>query len=238
MHTDVVVRVVPNGLRVTDVPTGFDEVLLGSALENAATLLGNGLATASRSDRCELVRTLGAGGSSTARRIHTLGSAHRRHGAPGWIGAVTAPFTAVVRQWALPTALTAAALGCLFGAISAPAQTTGAAVLAPFLMVACVAVHEAAHLVVVRSLLGRHAGTVIATRRTTAVLHPALAGWRARVVAAAGPLAGSAFAGVCPGLLPPDVVTQFTALVLLVVNIVGLTPVTADGRTLLRGTTD
>lgn len=238
MHPGVVVRVVPTGLRVTDVPTGFDEVLLGSALENAATLLGNGLATASRSDRCEFVRALGVGGSSTARRIHTLGSARRRHGAPGCVGAVTAPFAAVVRQWAIPTALTAAMLGCLFGAISAPVQTTGAAVLAPCTAAACVAVHEAGHLLVVRLLLGRHAGTVIATRRTTAVLHAPLAGWRARVVAAAGPLAGSAFA--CAGLVlpPPDVVTQFTALVLLVVNVVGLTPVTADGRALLRGTTD
>ncbi|WP_139195325.1 hypothetical protein [Curtobacterium sp. MCBA15_001] len=129
------------------------------------------------------------------------------------------------------------ALGVSFLAVGASAETTWAAVAAPVAMLFCVGVHETAHLVAVRVLVGPGRGAVICSSRVVAVLHPAVCGYRARLIASAGPVAGAVFAVAYWTLRPGDVVSQYTASVLLVVNLFGLIPLSTDGKVLLHGST-
>jgi len=94
-------------------------------------------------------------------------------------------------------------------------------------------VHEAAHWSVLRALRGGHAGALVVGWRTCMVVHAVLPARQDRLVAAAGPGAGFL---VSLGSLPVtlgDFAGAYTSVVMVIVNLLGFTPLTSDGRRVL-----
>ncbi len=122
-------------------------------------------------------------------------------------------------------AMLAAALvtGLLANDLGSPMQLAGHLLLV--LLPSGIA-HEAAHLVVVRAMLGREAGSVEAGLFGVSVRVPAMRPWGKLSVSVAGPLVGGAVAGIL--MLTPIHTT--IAGVVVMCHLVNLLPFFPDGR--------
>jgi hypothetical protein len=208
-----------DGFRVHDLATEVDVVVPAAVLE--AFLLRNGLS------RLRCTRSPGADVAAWDRTKRTVSST------PGIFGACEATVVAVVRAYGVVALVIGVGLAAVFTAADAPVRLVAGAAVAPLLALVVVIVHEAAHWSVLRRLRGVHAGAVVVGWRTCMVMHAVLPARQDRLVAAAGPVAGLLVAlGSLPVTLG-DFAGAYTSVVLVIVNLLGFTPLTSDGRRVL-----
>lgn len=206
VHNGVELVPVADGVRVRDLPTELDTVVPTADLWSF--LSHNGL-----------VRLRGG----------------RRTVAPssGVAGAWEATIVAAARAYGNVTLTVGAALAALFMFVGAPDGLVASAAVAPLVALVTVTVHEAAHWTVLRLVRDRRAGAIVVGWQTCAVHHALLSGWRDRLVAVAGPGAGLVVAVSAGAVMHEDPAGAWTTTVLVIVNVLGLTPLSSDGRRLL-----
>ncbi|WP_146236383.1 hypothetical protein [Curtobacterium sp. MCBD17_023] len=200
-------------VRVTDTATGID--ILVADTELPRFLLINALARPPRrsTTRCPWGR---------ARRT--------RAEPPGRRSACSAAVIALVRACGLLVLASGLALAGCFVTVQAPPRSVAAAAFAPVLALIVTIAHEAGHWVALRALVDHRAGAILVGWQTCAIVHGDLAGRQDRLVAAAGPAAGLIVAVASNAVTRFDPVGAWTSVVLVAVNLLGLLPVTADGR--------
>jgi hypothetical protein len=218
-YAGVAVAPLADGLRIRDPATEVDVVVPAAALE--AFLLRNGLG------RLSGVQPAGADAGGWGRAMRTASAA------PGIVGACEATVVAVVRAYGVVALVVGVGLAAVFTAAAAPVRLVAGAAGAPLLALVVVIVHEAAHWSVLRLLRSEHAGAVVVGWRTCMIVHAVLPARQDRLVAAAGPGVGLL---VSLGSLPitlGDFAGAYTSVVLVIVNLLGFTPLTSDGRRVL-----
>jgi uncharacterized membrane protein YGL010W len=208
-----------NGFHVSDPATEVDLVVPTSALE--AFLMRNGLG------RPRGASSPGEDAADWSRARRTASSV------PGFAGACEATVVAVVRAYGIVTLVVGAGLAAVFTAADAPVRLVAGAAVAPLLALVVVVVHEAAHWSALRILRGRHAGAVVVGWRTCMVVHAVLPARQDRIVAAAGPGAGLLVSLASLPITLGDFAGAYTSVVLVIVNLLGFTPLMSDGRRVL-----
>lgn len=207
LHDGVILQRVCDGVRVCDEPTEVDVVVAAGALEPFII-------------RNQLVRRPGA----------------RRVTAPaGLLNACAGTVVAIARAWGMSALALGSVLVICFSLVRAPVQLVAGGALAPIVFLVVVVAHEAAHWSTLRLVRNRTAGAIVVGWRTCEVQHAALAGWRGRAVAAAGPSGGLIVSVGISVLVHDDLAMSWTAVVLVAVNLLGFTPLSLDGRRLLAG---
>lgn len=219
LHAGVSVESVADGFRVRDIATEVDVLLPAAAVE--AFLLRNGLG------RPRGVPSPGADAADWARTRRTTSSVR------GFAGACEATVVAVVRAYSIVALVVGSGLAAVFTAADAPVRLVAGAAVAPLLALVVVVVHEAAHWSVLRILRGGHAGAVVVGWRTCMVVHAVLPARQGRIVAAAGPSAGLLVSLAIFPITLGDFAGAYTSVVLVIVNLLGFTPLTSDGRRVL-----
>lgn len=218
-HAGVSVEPVLEGFHVRDLATEVDVVVPARALE--AFLLRNGLG------RLHGAPSPDADAVDWGRARRTTSSV------PGPAGACEATVVAVVRAYGIVALVVGAGLAAVFTAPDAPVRLVAGAAVAPLLALVVVVVHEAAHWSVLRALRGGHAGAAVAGWRTCMVVHAVLPARQDRIVAAAGPGAGLLVSIATLPITLGDFAGAYTSVVLVIVNLLGFTPLTSDGRRVL-----
>jgi uncharacterized membrane protein YGL010W len=204
------------GFHVQDIATEVDVAVPADALESF--LLRNGLG------RPHGAPPPGADAADWSRARRTTSAT------PGVVGACEATVVAVVRAYGVVALVAGVGLAAVFTAADAPVRLVGGAAVAPLLALVVVIVHEAAHWSVLRLLRGGQAGAVVVGWRTCMVIHAVLPARQDRLVAAAGPGAGLLVALGSLPLTLGDFAGAYTSVVLVIVNLLGFTPLTSDGR--------
>lgn len=205
LHDGVLLQRVGDEVRVRDEPTEVDVVIPTAAL--GAFIRRN-----------ELVRRTGA----------------RRLTAPaGLLNACATTVVAIARAWGISALALGTALAICFSLVGAPVQLVAGAALSPLLFLVVVIAHEAAHWSTLRLVRDRTAGAIVVSWRTCEVQHAALPGWHGLAVAAAGPSMGLIVSVAISALVDDNLAMVWTAGVLVVVNLLGFTPLSSDGRRLL-----
>lgn len=229
---------------VTDEATGTRHALTralpasapasGAPPEVAVFLFANGLARADRPGARRAITAAGVVERAERRRILRWSAARRigtGRAAPALLFVV---LRALCRAWA-PALLGAGGAGAVFAALleTRPADVVGFAA-APALFVVLVAVHEAAHWSAARHLCGPAAGALLLGPRVCCVVRPPTTLLEARGIALAGPVAGVLAAGGSAVVFHGSAVLVTVGVVFVGVNLLGLTPLTSDGRDILR----
>lgn len=205
LHDGVRLRQVCDSVRVRDEATEVDVVLPARLFEEFVI-------------RNELVRRPGA----------------RRLTAPaGLRNACATTVLAIARTWGIGALALGSALAICFSLVRAPGPLVVGGALAPLLLLLVVIAHEAAHWTTLRLIRSRTAGAIVVGWRTCEVQHAELPGWQGRAVSAAGPSTGLVVSATISALVHDDLAIEWTAGVLVVVNLLGFTPLTLDGRRLL-----
>lgn len=207
LYDGVLLQRVGDEVRVRDEPTEVDVVI------PTATL-----GTFTR--RNELVRRPGA----------------RRLTAPaGLLNACATTVVAIARAWGISALALGTALAICFSLVRAPAQLVAGGALSPLIFLVVVIAHEAAHWSTLRLVRDRTAGAIVVGWRTCEVQHAVLPGWHGLAVAVAGPSVGLIVSVAISALEHDNLAMGWAAGVLVVVNLLGFTPLSADGRRLLAG---
>lgn len=218
-HAGVSVEPIAEGYHVRDEVTELDVVVPARALE--AFLLRNGLG--------ELRGARPADGDTVDRgRMRRSVSS-----SPGVVGAFEATVVAVVRAYGVVALVVGVGLAAVFTAADAPTRLVAGAAVAPLLTLVVVIVHEAAHWSVLRALRGSRAGAVLVGWRTCMVVHAVLPARQDRLVAAVGPGAGLLVSAGSLTVTSADFAGAYASVVLVIVNLLGFTPLTSDGRRVL-----
>jgi hypothetical protein len=156
-----------------------------------------------------------------------------RSAGAGRCGPCEATVVAVVRAYGVVALVVGVGLAAVFTAADAPVRLVAGAAGAPLLALVVVIVHEAAHWSVLRLLRGGHAGAVVVGWRTCMIVHAVLPARQDRLVAAAGPGAGLLVSLCSLPITLGDFAGAYTSVVLVIVNLLGFTPLTSDGRRVL-----
>ena len=202
----------------------------------AAHLLANGLARAPRRTRLRVITMLGDSTAAERRLLHQWGGCRRVTARPGRLGVVPVTGVAVARVWGAPLLVVITSLVSLLACVNAKPGVIVDVAIAPMLMIVIVTAHEGAHWLAARSFRGPDAGALLISWRTCALVYADATARELRIIAAAGPAAGTIASLLASMLVPTPAVTT-TAAVLCVTNILGLTPLTADGRDVLGSDT-
>lgn len=198
----------------------------------AAFLLANGFARAPRRVRQQIVEALGNTTRSERRLIHRWGAARRFVALPGFRRILLTVVVALAWTWGTPVALACASLASVMLVLGAELWLAAQMMIVPGLIVVLVATHEAAHWLTVRHRLGPQAGALLLDWRTCVVVHAPASSRDMRLIAAAGPSAGTAMCLLAVLVSASSPVVLTTSVVLLFVNLLGFTPITGDGRAL------
>ncbi|WP_396289441.1 hypothetical protein [Curtobacterium sp. KT1] len=201
----------------------------GYPADVTAYLLANGLARAPLRTRRHVIDALEDATPTERRVIHRWGGSRRFSAPLGRITVVPATLHAITHGWGVAAAVISTVLTITLISIGADVALIADIALAPFLLLVVLAVHEAAHWLTARSRLGPSAGALLISWRTCALVYGSTTPRNKRIIAIAGPAAGCAAALLC-ALLALGPATTATAAILLVINVLGITPLTADGR--------
>ena len=218
-HAGVSVEPLAEGFHVRDPATEVDVFVPAAAVE--AFLLRNGLG------RPRGAPPPGADAADWGRARRTTSSVR------GFAGACEATVVAVVRAYGVVALVVGAGLAAVFTATDAPVRLVAGAAVAPLLALVVVIAHEAAHWSVLRVLRGGHAGAAVVGWRTCMVVHAVLPPRQDRIVAAAGPSAGLLVSLATLPITLGDFAGAYTSVVLVIVNLLGFTPLTSEGRLVL-----
>ncbi|WP_322778233.1 hypothetical protein [Frankia sp. Cas4] len=139
----------------------------------------------------------------------------------------------VLRAWAGVLALAGAAMFTTALALTGSPLRALPPALAPLVLVTTIAVHEAAHLIAVRTVTGNPGcGALLVGLFRLSVIRPELTGRALRIVAAAGPSAGFSCGLLACPLLAIDPLCGLTALLSCALHLANLTPRAPDGQQL------
>lgn len=198
-----------------------------------AFLLANGLATGSS----RILRgTLIANSDLTPverRLIRQWGAAARTAAPSGILRPLPHALRAVARTWGPFTAAISLITLTTLTMVGAPPRTVLEVAIAPALLLIVVAAHEGGHWVATRICLGPGAGVLATSWRTCAVVHATTTRRNKRIIALAGPATGTITTLGMLVLAHGSPALATVATVLLTVNVLGFTPLTADGRDIL-----
>ena len=143
---------------------------------------------------------------------------------------------AVVRQLSVVLIVTSLLLGAMAIALDLPARQIPMILVLPLLIPVVIGTHESAHwMTMLRLTSARASGALLVRGRQIAVLTPDLDTSTMRRVAAAGPCAGIAVCAIWTGIWAfiGDPFGIAVGILLGVSQLLGLTPLSKDGRALL-----
>lgn len=241
------VRVSSSGgtARITDPATGTDEQITSDAqspyeLEAVASafLLINGLARADRATRLEVMDRANVRETSTRHQVHRWGNLRRTLAPPGSRWLLAHALRGVSRTWGAAVAIISILVSLNLTSLGADLMTTLEFAASPLLVLLVTAAHETGHWIAVRRHLGGESGALLVGWNTCAVTYAATKGGHRRLIALAGPLAGASTAGLTTAIFSSSPSLATVGGLLVVVNLLGLTPLTQDGRDALTAQED